>query len=209
MPDQSQSNADQPVSGKTDQQTGNPADTSANTQDAATAESQASNVSRASEGQQTQVAANTTDAPVVTSGDAQAAGDSGDDYDDEEKWSYRDLQQEAKNRDLDAGGKRPELVARLREASSGAEGVSASGPQVDGGDSSQNLGAPTTDADTSGQPPTPRGEVDPSQSPVGGSIGFGQSGRGQDHAEILQGLSNDRRAQQLAAVQERSGQSEG
>ncbi len=38
-----------------------------------------------------------------------------DDYDDETAWAYTDLQQEARNRQLNAGGKREEIVARLRQ----------------------------------------------------------------------------------------------
>lgn len=45
--------------------------------------------------------------------DAPAA--SGSVYDDEEAWPYRKLQAEAKDRGLDASGKREELVARLVE----------------------------------------------------------------------------------------------
>lgn len=40
--------------------------------------------------------------------------DDEDDYDDESKWTYQDLQQEARDRQLSAGGKREEIVARLR-----------------------------------------------------------------------------------------------
>jgi hypothetical protein len=40
----------------------------------------------------------------------------GDNYDDEEVWSYRDLQEEAKGRtDVSAAGSREEIIARLRE----------------------------------------------------------------------------------------------
>lgn len=185
MPDQSQSN--ESVSGKTDQQTGNPADTSANSQDAATAESQESNVTRASSGQTAQAAQTIEGDPTIDSG--------ADDYDNEDEWPYRRLQQEAKNRDMDAGGKRDELVARLRGGGSG-EGGGAEQPR-------HLQGMDTTDAD----PPEPvqSAEVNPTDVENGG---IRKTSRGTDHAGILQGLSDERRQQQLAAVKERSDRDE-
>lgn len=64
--------------------------------------------------------------------------------------------------------------------------------------SDQNLGAETTQADPAGDD-TPRGDVG-DQYPEHGSIGLTDTGRGKDHAEILQGLSDERRSQQLAAA---------
>lgn len=46
---------------------------------------------------------------------ADAPADLEDDYDDESEWSYKDLQTEAKGRELPASGSREEIVARLRE----------------------------------------------------------------------------------------------
>jgi hypothetical protein len=176
MPDQSLSN--EPVSGKTDQEVGNPADTAGNTPEAASAASMESNVRRASEGQMQQADVTINQDPTVSSGDTQTAGADtaaapADNYDDENEWPYRALQQEAKGRDLDASGKRDEIVARLR-------GASGAGSDV------------------------PRGEV-PSE--VVDNGGIQRTSFGQDHAEILQGLSNERKQQQLAAVAERSGRS--
>jgi hypothetical protein len=188
VPDQSLSN--EAVSGKTGQEAGNPADTSANDPAQATPESQESNVNRASEGETQQADVTINQDPVVASGDAQTAG--ADDYDNEEAWPYRKLQAHAKETTGDGSGKRDEIVARLRAQASG------------GGDSSQNLGADTTDADPAD--PAPRGAVDPTNVENGG---IQRTGRGQEHAEILQGLSNDRRKAQLAAVADRSNRSGG
>lgn len=182
MPDQSLSN--EPVSGKTDQATGNPADTTANHPEVATAESQASNVTRGSEGQTQQADVTINQDPTVSTGDEQTVGTEGsqatehaDDYDDDEVWPYRKLQAHAKELDVDASGKRDEIVARLREKA-------ASGSGTDTG---------TTDV--------PRGAVDPTNVENGG---IRKTSVGQTHAEILQGLSNERRAQQLAAVSGRA-----
>lgn len=46
---------------------------------------------------------------------SEAGGTVADNYDDATEWSYGDLQQEAKNRDLSAAGSRAEIVSRLRE----------------------------------------------------------------------------------------------
>lgn len=188
MPDQSLSN--DAVSGKTEQEAGNPADTTANHPEEATPASLESNVTVASEGEMQQADVTINQDPEVTTGDVQTAG--ADDYDDEQKWPYRALQQEAKQSDVDASGKREEIVARLRAKASG------------GGDSSENLGAPTITTDPADPPPL--GSVDPTNVENGG---IQRSGRGQEHAEILQGLSNDRRKAQLAAVSERSSHSGG
>jgi len=171
VPDQSQSN--ESVSGKTNQTVGNPADTAANSPEAATAESLASNVNRASEGEMAQADQTINGDPSATTGDAQTAGAT-DTYDDENEWPYRKLQSHAKDQDVEAGGKREEIVARLRAKASGG----------------------TSDV--------PRADVDPQVVENGGiqTTGFGQA-----HAEILQGLSADRRKQQLAAVADRSSNS--
>jgi hypothetical protein len=185
VPDQSLSN--ESVSGKADQQTGNPADTTGNDPAKATPESQESNVSRASAGETQQADVTINQDPVIGSGENQAAG--ADDYDNEDTWPYRKLQAHAKETTGDGSGKRDEIVARLRA-------------QASGGNSGQNLGANTTDADPAS--PAPRGTVDPTNVENGG---IQRTGRGQEHAEILQGLSNDRRKAQLAAVADRSSQS--
>ena len=185
MPDQSLSN--DAVSGKTGQEAGNPADTTANSPTQATPESQASNVTIASEGEQQQADVTINQDPHIGDGPA-------DDYDDEEKWPYRALQQEAKGRELDASGKREEIVARLR------------GGSVSGSETPRHLqGVETTDADTSDQPDAPRQSV-PSEGVEHG--GIQRTGRAQDHAEVLQGMSDARRQQQLAAVKERAERSE-
>lgn len=63
-------------------------------------------------------------------GDAPAA--SGSVYDDEEAWPYRKLQAEAKDRGLDASGKREELVARLVENDGAADVDPGSGVENGG-----------------------------------------------------------------------------
>lgn len=72
--------------------------------------------------------------------------------------------------------------------------------------SDQNLGAETTQADPA-EDDTPTGDVG-DQYPEHGSIGLADTGRGKEHAEMLQGLSDERREQQLAATQEQ-GDSDG
>lgn len=53
-------------------------------------------------------------APVIETPQPEAVTATADDYDDEDEWEYRDLQDEAKERGLKASGKREDLVARLR-----------------------------------------------------------------------------------------------
>lgn len=59
------------------------------------------------------------DAITAENDDESDGDDDGDDeqdnYDDEQAWSYTALQSELKERSLNAGGSRPDLVARLRE----------------------------------------------------------------------------------------------
>lgn len=188
MPDQSLSN--DAVSGKTGQEASNPADTSANHPEEASPESQESNVTRASEGQQQQADQTINQDPTVATGDVQTAGTgaSADEYDDENKWSYRDLQAEAKGRELDASGKREEIVARLR-----GSGDSGSGQQEQTPSGGVEEGAEV-----------PRSSVDSDEVENGG---IQRTGRGQQNAEILQGLSDERRQMQQAAVQDRSARS--
>jgi hypothetical protein len=162
--------------------TGNPADTSANHPEAATSESVASNVNRVSEGQLTEAAQNIQGDPVVGQDSAQGASAS-DNYDDEEAWPYRALQHEAKGRDLDASGKRDEIIARLRE-SDGSQGQQESAP------------APVNQATGGGAA---------AESEANG--GIQRSARATQHAEILQRDSDERRQQQLAAVKERNARS--
>jgi hypothetical protein len=47
--------------------------------------------------------------------DAEDDGGEDDNYDDKSAWSYEDLQSEAKTRQLNAGGSREDIIARLRE----------------------------------------------------------------------------------------------
>lgn len=190
MPDQSLSN--DAVSGNTSQEVGDPSDTTANSPSAATPESLESNVTRASTGETTQAAQTINGDPVASTGDVQTAG--ADEYDDDEVWPFRKLQTHAKEVTGDGSGKRDEIVARLRAHASGGVAVVAS---------SDNLGAQTTDADPAG--PVPTAPVDPTNVINGG---IQQTSRGQEHAEVLQGLSQERRQQQLAAVASRSAQSE-
>jgi hypothetical protein len=175
MPDQSLSN--DATSGKTGSETGNPADTSANHPEAASPASVAANVTEASEGQTQQADVTINQDPIVGSAEARQ-----DDYDDEEKHPYRALQQLAKGRDLDASGKREEIVARLRANDAGQD---TDGARV----TPENSGSPAY------------GAVDPTNVENGG---IQRTSVAVDHASVLQGLSNDRRAQQLAAVQGRA-----
>lgn len=147
------------------QQPTNPADTSGNAPDAATPESVEVNTTAATEAQVTEAQAIAND-PVVAAGGEEGGEQqqgAGDNYDDDEAWPYRQLQQEAKNRDLDASGKREEIVSRLREHDAGGSG------------SSPDSG-------------TENGVVQRSE-------------RAPQHADILQADSDERRRQQLAAVQ--------
>jgi len=80
------------------------------------------NVSDAAEQQKLQAAQEIENDPQINEGGAVA-----DEYDDESKYTYRDLQGLAKDRDLDASGKRDEIVARLREADSAKTGAAPSG----------------------------------------------------------------------------------
>lgn len=182
-------------------------------------------------------------APEPIVGDASGGGETtssvtadagtGDDYDNEEVWSYRDLQHEAKGRNLSGAGTREEIVARLREddantasASTAQESTAQSTTDEGGtmtssestgssdattnddsggvtgqGDSTQNLGAETTQAETTTEQPS----GDPGdQYPEHGSIGLTDTGAGKEQASILQGLSEERRAQQLEALREQS-----
>jgi hypothetical protein len=192
---------------------GDPSDMTANSPTQATQESQESNVTRASEGEQVQARQTIEGDPTVGTGDMQNppenqfSGGTGltesQNYDDEDEWPYRRLQQAAKARTGDGSGRREELVSRLREADASA----AESSSTDENSEPQHLqGVETTDAtteDTTGD--IPRQPVDSSQVDNGG---IQRTDRGQEHSEILQGLSQQRREQQLAAVKERSARSE-
>lgn len=198
MPDQSLQNdptADQPKSAH--QQTGNPAEVAGNTPSEAKDSALAANVTEASEGEKQQADVTINRDPNVGDQPAEGSGprtsEASDNYDDEEAWPYRKLQAEAKERTGSGGGTRDEIVARLRES-----GTGGSGGGVDlGGGSADNLGAPTSDADPS--PEVQRGTVDSAQVENGG---IQKTDFGQQHAEVLQGLSAERRAQQLEAVKQ-------
>jgi hypothetical protein len=184
VPDQSQSFA---RSGS--QNTGgNPADTSANDPQAASPESVASNVNRASEGEQAQAAQTISGDPTIATGGGSAVSDmqnagqqqtEGDNYDDEDAWPYRSLQHEVKGRGLNAAGTREELVERLRSS-----------------DSSGSSGEVSDDV--------PRAAAD---SAVVENGGIRKTGFAQAHAEVLQGLSQERKQQQLAAASRRKDRS--
>jgi hypothetical protein len=161
----------------------NPASMAGNSPAEATPESRESNVTRASEGEKTQAAQTIEGDPTVGTGSLAAelaAGDTsdGDNYDNEDAWSYRSLQQEARARNLPGDGKRAELVERLRQHD--AEHQSE--------DKTESV---------------PRAEVDPTNVDNGG---IQRTAFAQQHSEILQGLSSERRQQQLAAIRERSSQ---
>jgi hypothetical protein len=195
MPDQSLQNdpaAEQPESA---QQTGNPAEVTGNTPAEAKPSALAANVTEASEGERQQADVTINQDPSIGDQPAEGSGPrtaASDDYDDEEAWPYRKLQHEAKERTGSGGGTREEIVARLREAaSSGGGGVDLAGG------SDQNLGAETTDAEPA--PEVPRSEVDPTNVENGG---IQRTDAGQQHAEILQGLSDERRQQQLEAAKQ-------
>jgi hypothetical protein len=185
VPDQSQSySKTSPPTQQSDETVNNPASMTGNDPAEATQESQESNTTRASEGEHEQARQAIEGDPTVESG--------GDNYDDESAWSYRALQQEAKGRGLRGGGERDELIARLRSADSGSSND----------DNTAGLGSSEPAAATD----TPRGDVDPAAVDNGG---IQQTGFGRQHAELLQGLSDERRSQQLAASRERSAQDDG
>lgn len=136
---------------------------------APTQESVESNVTRVSDGQIAEAEQAIDNDPTIGTGDENAPA--ADNYDDEDAWPYRKLQAELGDRDLNASGKRPDLIARLRASDTERA------------------------ADTGG---VPTATVDPAAVQNGG-IGV-NTARSQAHAEVLQGLSAQRRQQQLATV---------
>lgn len=54
-------------------------------------------------------------AEVLADAEAEDSEEDIDNYDSEPSWSYAELQAEAKDRKLPAGGSRAEIIARLRE----------------------------------------------------------------------------------------------
>lgn len=190
MPDQSLQNDPE----ATEQQTGNPADTSANTPKAATPESQASNVTRASEGERQQASQTIDGDPNVGDQPADGEATSTKDYND---LNLEELREELGSRSLSKSGNKPDLVKRLEQHDAEQQGGSGGGDVDLAGGSAQNLGADTTDAEPAED--TPRGAVDPTNVENGG---IQRTDVGQRHAEILQGLSNERRQQQLETVQQ-------
>jgi hypothetical protein len=201
VPDQSQSySKTTPPRQQEEGVVNNPASMAGNNPAEATPESQASNVNRASEGQQAQAGQAIEGDPHIGTGNlagdleptpqgstAEGAGDGpSDNYENEDAWPYRQLQQEAKSRHLPGDGKREELVARLR--------------QSDQGNADLTAGV----SDTQNPPPaedSPRAEVSSSDVDNGG---IQRTEFAKNHAEILQGLSAERRQQQLTAVRERT-----
>jgi hypothetical protein len=211
-----------------------PDDTSANTPEATQPSAQAVNTTDATGAQAQQADVTINQDPVVgetysspeatqradQSGTAQPvnadAGDTGDDYDNEDAWGYRDLQQEAKSREINASGTREEIVARLREDDASKQQTqqteqtqqsSTDTSQVlagDGEGATANAGTETVTPDAPDASVTPQGDPG-DQYPEHGSIGLDDTGQGQQHASILQGLSDERRAQQLGTTQEQTG----
>lgn len=179
---------DQSLDQQTNPTTATPSATPDQPAPAPTQESVESNVTRASEGQEQQADVTINQDPTIGTGDENADPGTGgvadsdgpkDNYDDENAWRYRALQQEAKGRGLPGDGTRDELVARLREND-----------------------AQRADNDSSaGTSSVPTASVDPDLVENGG---IQRSGRGTHHAEVLQGLSQERRQAQLAAVREQA-----
>jgi hypothetical protein len=203
VPDQSQSySKSSPPRQQEEGVVNNPSNMAGNDPSEATPESQASNVNRASEGQQAQAGQAIEGDPHIGVGNlsrdldptprggtedtATDSGDPSDNYDDEDAWPYRSLQQEAKSRHLPGDGKRDELVARLRQSDQANAGLTA-------GVADTHNPAPAED--------TPRQEVSSSDVDNGG---IQRTEFARKHAEILQGLSAERRQQQLSAVRERA-----
>lgn len=180
MPDQS---LDQQTNPTAATPSATPDDTSANHPEAASEASRLANAPVASEGQIQQADVTINRDPSINSADGNEdpGTGGGDNYDDESAWPYRSLQQEAKHRDLDASGKRDELVARLREADGDSGNATQDGPAVE------------------------TALVNPTSVENGG---INKTDRGIEHAGVLQSLSAQRRAQQLAVVRERSARSE-
>lgn len=197
MPDQSQQyQKTSPPKQQTDENVSNPADMTGNSPGDASSESLESNVRRASEGEKTQADQTINQDPTVetrddNAGPRQASSSSGDgdsdNYGDEDAWPFRSLRQEAKGRGLNAGGDREEIIARLRAADQGNDANTAGLGSSDPG--------PSEDVPRA----SVEGQVD--------NGGIQRTDRAQQHAEVLQGLSDDRRQQQLAAVRDRSSRS--
>lgn len=195
VPDQSQQyQKTSPPKQQGENLTGDPSDTSGNVPANATPESLASNTNRTSEGQQAQADQTINQDPTVETRDENAgprqasnSGDDSDNYGDEDAWPFRSLRQEAKGRGLNAGGDREEIIARLRAADQGNDANTAGLGSSDPG--------PSEDVPRA----SVEGQVD--------NGGIQRTEVAQQHAEVLQGLSNDRRQQQLAAVKDRSSRS--
>lgn len=196
MPDQS---LQYERSGKTDAGSDNPGDTSANTPAASTTESQESNVRRASEGETQQADVTINRDPTIGDEDAgpsrlqNAANPAGTDYDDEAAWPYRRLQSLAKSKGLPGDGKREELVARIRQSDESGQAPDEGGEAGLGGAETRTTGPESTDA--------PSAEVDPDQVVNGGIT---RTDAGSAHASLLQGLSQQRKQQQLEQIRERN-----
>lgn len=194
MPDQSQQfQKTTPPKQQGENLTGDPSDTSGNVPANATPESLTSNTNRVSEGEKAQADQTINQDPTIQTGDDNAgprSASAGQDhnYEDENAWSFRALRQEAKGRGMNAGGDREELISRLKTADRGNDDNSAGLSSSDPGPSEA----------------VPRASVDTEQVDNGG---IQRTGFAQQHAEVLQGLSNDRRQQQLSAVKERSSRS--
>lgn len=196
VPDQSQQyQKTSPPKQQTDENVSNPADMTGNSPGDASSESLESNVRRASEGEKTQADQTINQDPTVETRDdnagprqASSSGDGdSDNYGDEDAWPFRSLRQEAKGRGLNAGGDREEIIARLRAADQGNDANTAGLGSSDPG--------PSEDVPRA----SVEGQVD--------NGGIQRTDRAQQHAEVLQGLSDDRRQQQLAAVRDRSSRS--
>jgi hypothetical protein len=218
VPDQSLQPESTPSAVEQRQEPGNPSDVTGNSPEDVQPSAARANAPEASEGEQVQADATINQDPTVgttnaateditsnsgsdagtKTGDTATGGTATDDYDNEDAWHYRDLQREAKSRNLNAGGDREELVAKLREDDS----QRASGSPA----ASSDADAEALDTEPVGtnEPPAddvPRSEV-PEEQVVNG--GINRTDFSKEHSSVLQGLSDERRDQQLSAARERA-----
>jgi len=192
VPDQS---LDQQTEPTTATLSATPDDTSANHPEAASASSLAANVTEASEGEKQQADVTINQDPVVGAAVAPVA----DEYDDEEKWPYRALQERAGDLDVNGRGKREELIERIRTAEA-AKTSSVTSPDAKASTGGEGPETPASESEDG----VARTTVNPDVYANGG-IALDRVRTG-EHANVLQGLSDERRQQQLAAARERSAQ---
>jgi hypothetical protein len=178
-----------------------PGDTTGNSPKDVQESALAVNTTEATEAQKLQADTEINQDPEIPDEDSQPRTATSENVQDYDGMNLEELREELGNRHLSKSGNKPDLIARLRDhdASQGAptqQGTSGGDVDLAGG-SSDNLGAETTDAEAS--PAAPRGEVDPTNVENGG---IQRTQAGQQHAEVLQGLSNERRQQQLDAAKD-------